>query len=138
VQTNGRKRILLADDHTAMLEEIQNLLKTDYNIIGSVEDGAALVEAGQRLKPDLIISDISMPVMNGFEAAAKLWAAGVTAKLIFLTVQSAAPYVKKARALGAHGYVLKAYTNEHLRDAVSAVLAGEPYICPQLPQGAWL
>jgi len=138
VQTNGRKRILLADDHAAMLEEIQKLLKADYNIIGSVEDGAALVEAGQRLKPDLIISDISMPVMNGFEAAAKLRAAGVTAKLIFLTVQSAAPYVKKARALGAHGYVLKAYTTEHLRDAVSAVLAGERYICPQLPQDAWL
>jgi NarL family two-component system response regulator LiaR len=138
VQTNGRKRILLADDHAAMLEEIQNLLKADYNIIGSVEDGAALVEAGQRLKPDLIISDISMPVMNGFEAAAKLRAAGITAKLIFLTVQSAAPYVKKARALGAHGYVLKAYTAEHLRDAVSAVLAGQPYICPQLPQDAWL
>jgi DNA-binding NarL/FixJ family response regulator len=121
-----------------MLEEIENLLKADYNIIGRVEDGAALVEAGQRLNPDLIISDISMPVMNGFEAAAKLRAAGVTAKLIFLTVQSAAPYVKKARALGAHGYVLKAYTTEHLRAAVSAVLAGDPYICPQLPQDAWL
>jgi DNA-binding NarL/FixJ family response regulator len=138
VQTNGRKRILLADDHAAMLEEVENLLKADYNIIGSVEDGAALVEAGQRLQPDLIISDISMPVMNGFEAAAKLRAAGITAKLIFLTVQSAAPYVKKARALGAHGYVLKAYTTEHLRDAVSAVLAGEPYICPQLPRDVWL
>jgi DNA-binding NarL/FixJ family response regulator len=138
VATNGRKRILLADDHAAMLEEIENLLKADYNIIGSVEDGAALVEAGQRLNPDLIISDISMPVMNGFEAAAKLRAAGVRAKLIFLTVQSAAPYVKKARALGAHGYVLKAYTTEHLSAAVSAVLAGDPYICPQLPQDAWL
>jgi DNA-binding NarL/FixJ family response regulator len=138
VETNGRKRILLADDHAAMLEEIENLLKADYNIVGSVENGAALVEAGQRLKPDLIISDISMPVMNGFEAAAKLRAAGVTAKLIFLTVQSAAPYVKKARALGAHGYVLKAYTTEHLPVAVSAVLAGDPYICPQLPPDAWL
>jgi DNA-binding NarL/FixJ family response regulator len=138
VETNGRKRILLADDHAAMLEEIEKLLKADYNIIGTVEDGAALVEAGQRLKPDLIISDISMPVMNGFEAAAKLRAAGVTAKLIFLTVQSAAPYVKKARALGAHGYVLKAFTTEHLPAAVSAVLAGEPYICPQLPQDVWL
>ena len=137
METNGRKRILLADDHAAMLEEIENLLKTDYKIIGSVKDGAALVEAGQRLKPDLIISDISMPVMNGFEAAAKLRAAGVTAKLIFLTVQSAAPYVKKARALGAHGYVLKAYTTEHLPTAVSAVLAGKPYICPQLPKDAW-
>ena len=137
VLTNDRKRILLADDHAAMLEEVENVLKGDYNIVGSVEDGAALVEAAQRLQPDLIISDISMPVMNGFEAAAKLRAAGVTTKLIFLTVQSTAPYVKKARALGALGYVLKAYTTEYLPAAVSAVLAGGSYICPQLPQDAW-
>ncbi|MBZ5547471.1 MAG: response regulator transcription factor [Acidobacteriia bacterium] len=136
--TNGRKRILLADDHAAMLEEVESLLRADYRIVGSVENGVDLVEAAQRLKPDLIISDISMPVMNGFEAAARIRAAGVTAKLIFLTVQSGAPYVKKARALGADGYVLKAFTAEHLAAAVSAVLAGNPYICPQLPQDAWL
>ncbi|MBZ5656287.1 MAG: response regulator transcription factor [Acidobacteriia bacterium] len=135
--TEGQKRILLADDHTVMLEEVETLLKADYNIVGAVENGADLVEAAQRLKPDLIISDISMPVMNGFEAAAKLRAAGITAKLIFLTVQSAAPYVKKARAVGAQGYVLKAYTTEYLPAAVSAVLAGNPYICPQLPQDTW-
>jgi DNA-binding NarL/FixJ family response regulator len=137
VETDGRKRILLADDHAAMLEEIESLLSADYNIVGSVENGADLVDAAGRLQPDLIISDISMPVMNGFEAAAKIRAAGIKTKLIFLSVQSAAPYVKKARALGAHGYVLKAYTAEHLRAAVSAVLAGNPYICPQLPQEAW-
>ena len=135
--TEGQKRILLADDHTVMLEEVETLLKADYNIVGAVENGADLVEAAQRLKPDLIISDISMPVMNGFEAAAKLRAAGITAKLIFLTVKSAAPYVKKARAVGAQGYVLKAYTTEYLPAAVSAVLAGNPYICPQLPQDTW-
>jgi len=138
VGTNNRKRILVADDHAAMLEEVEILLKADYDVIGRVENGAELVEAAQRLQPDLIISDISMPVMNGFEAAAKICAAGVTAKLIFLTVQSGAPYVKKARALGARGYVRKAYTAEHLPAAVSAVLAGDPFICPQLPQDAWL
>ena len=132
--TEGRKRILLADDHAAMLEEIENLLAADYTIVGSVANGEDLVEAAQQLQPDLIISDISMPVMNGFEAAAKLKAAGITAKLIFLSVQSARPYVKKALALGAQGYVLKAYTWEHLPAAVSTVLAGHPYFCPQLPQ----
>ena len=120
-----------------MLEEVESLLKADYDVVGRVEDGAALVEAAQRLQPDLIISDISMPVMNGFEAVARLRAAGMTARLIFLTVQSGAPYLKKARALGAHGYVLKAYTNERLAAAVSAVLAGNPYLCPELPQDAW-
>ena len=137
METNGRKRILLADDHAAMLEEVAKLLQEDYSVIGSVENGAELVKAAQQLKPDLIISDISMPVMNGFEAAAKLRAAGVAAKLIFLTVQSGAPYVKKARAVGAQGYVLKAYTTEHLPTAVAAVLAGDPYLCPQLPKEAW-
>jgi DNA-binding NarL/FixJ family response regulator len=127
-----RKRILLADDHAAMLEEVQSLLKSDYDVIASVENGAALVEAAQKLQPDLIISDISMPLMTGFEAAARIRSLGVGAKLIFLTVQSGTAYLKKARALGAQGYVLKVYTNEQLPLAVSAVLAGNTYISPQL------
>ena len=136
--TKNRKRILVADDHAGVLAEVETLLQADHDVIGRVENGAELVAAAQRLQPDVIISDISMPVMNGFEAAAKIRAAGVTAKLIFLTVQSSAPYVKKARSLGACGYVLKAYTAEHLPAAVTAVLAGNPYLCPELPQDAWL
>lgn len=137
VGTNNRKRILLADDHAAMLEEAQRLLKQDYEIIGAVEDGEALVEEAQRLKPDVIISDISMPVMTGFEAAAQIRRSGLTAKLIFLTVQSSAPYLKKARALGADGYVLKVYANEQLPAAVSAVLAGRAYVSPELKFDTW-
>lgn len=129
---NGRKRILIADDHAAMLEEIQRLLKEDYDIVGAVEDGRALVEAAQRLKPDLIVSDITMPVMTGFEAAARIRDAGVAAKLIFLTVQSSHPYLKKARSLGADGYVLKVYAAEQLPIAVSTVLEGHCYVSPQL------
>jgi len=132
VKTKGRKRVLLADDHAAMLEEVQRLLKDDYEIIASVEDGGALVEAAQRLKPDVIVSDISMPVMTGFEAAARIREAGITAKLIFLTVQSSAPYLKKARSLGADGYVLKVYAAEQLSIAVSIVLDGHSYVSPQL------
>lgn len=132
METKGRKRVLLADDHAAMLEEVQRLLKDDYEIIASVEDGGALVEAAQRLKPDLIVSDISMPVMTGFEAAARIREAGSTAKLIFLTVQSSAPYLKKARSLGADGYVLKVYAAEQLSIAVSTVLDGHSYVSPQL------
>jgi DNA-binding NarL/FixJ family response regulator len=115
-----------------MLEEVQNLLKQDYEVVGTVENGAALVKAAQELKPDLIISDISMPVMTGFEAAAKIRAAGIEAKLIFLTVQSSPAYLKKARALGAEGYVLKVFVAEQLHAAVDAVLAGKPYFSPQL------
>ena len=128
----SRKRILLADDHTEMLNEIRALLDGEYEIIGAVENGEKLVQAARTLQPDLIVSDISMPVMTGFEAAAKIRAAGITAKIIFLTVQSSPAYLKKARALGADGYVLKVYTNEQLPLAISSVLTGTPYFSPQL------
>jgi DNA-binding NarL/FixJ family response regulator len=134
VGLNGRKRILIADDHADMLEEVQRMLKEDYDVVGVVEDGGALVEAAQRLKPDLIVSDISMPVLTGFEAAARIRDAGVVAKFIFLTVQSSNPYLKKARSLGADGYVLKVYAAEQLPTAVSAVLAGQSFFSPQLNQ----
>jgi len=128
----ARKRILLADDHIEMLDEVRALLNEDYEIVGAVENGQKLLEAAQTLKPDLIVSDISMPVMTGFEAAAKIRALGLPSKIIFLTVQSSAAYVKRARALGADGYVLKVYTNEQLPVAVSSVLVGNSYISPQL------
>jgi len=127
----SRKRILLADDHTEMLNEVRALLDGEYEIIGAVENGEKLVKAAKTLKPDLIVSDISMPVMTGFEAVAKIRASGNTVKIIFLTVQSSPAYLKKARALGADGYVLKVYTNEQLPLAISSVLAGTSYFSPE-------
>jgi DNA-binding NarL/FixJ family response regulator len=127
-----RKRILLADDHAAMLDEVSSLLRDDYEVVGRVSDGAALVEAAARLKPDLVISDISMPQMTGFEAAAELRKKHPTLPVIFLTVQSSRAYVKKARSLGATGYVLKIHTAEQLRKAVESVLAGQVYFCPDV------
>src|SRR5262249_29475948 len=131
----GRKRILLADDQEEMLKEVRALLDADYEIVGSVENGEQLVEAAQTLKPDLIVSDISMPRMSGFDAAAQIRQLGLFPKIIFLTVQSSSAYLKKAKALGADGYVLKVYTNEQLPLAVSRVLTGTPYISPQLKAG---
>jgi DNA-binding NarL/FixJ family response regulator len=128
----SRKRILLADDHAEMLEQVRALLDADYEIVGAVQNGKNLVDAAVELKPDLIVSDISMPVMTGFEAAARMRALGLSTKLIFLTVQSTSGYVRKARALGAAGYVLKVYTNEQLPVAISQVLSGQDYISPQL------
>jgi DNA-binding NarL/FixJ family response regulator len=129
-----RKRILLADDHIAIIEEVRSLLHHEYDIVGAVENGKTLVDAAQRLNPDLIITDISMPIMTGFEAASKIRALGIPTKLIFLTVQASAAYLKKARGLGANGYVLKVYSTEQLPTAVSKVLAGETYFSPQLQQ----
>jgi len=130
--SGNRKRLLLADDQVAVLQEVRLLLTNDYEIVAEVTDGKSLVEEAQRLKPDLIVSDISMPEMNGFEAAEKLRALGLTSKLIFLTVQSTSAYLRKARRLGAAGYVLKVYAVEQLRQAVSCVLEGKTYVSPQL------
>jgi len=132
VKGTDRKRILIADDHVAMLEEVRELLGSSYDIVESVADGSALVEAAQRLQPDLIISDVSMPVMTGFQAAAAIRRLGIACKIIFLTVQSSPAYLKKAHSLGADGYVLKVYTGEQLSTAVSHVLSGQRYISPQL------
>ncbi len=132
LSSSDRKRVLLADDHSAMIEEVRELLGDTYEVVGTVADGGALVEAANRLQPDLIISDISMPVMTGFQAAAAIRHSGLACKLIFLTVQSSPAYLKKARALGADGYVLKVYSGEQLTTAVSKVLEGQCYISPQL------
>jgi DNA-binding NarL/FixJ family response regulator len=128
----NRKRILLADDHAEMLEEVRALLDKEYEIVGAVQDGKQLVQAAEELKPDLIVSDISMPEMNGFEAAAKIRSLGLSSKLIFLTVQSSPGYLRKARSLGALGYVLKVYTTEQLPLAIASVLAGNPFFSPEL------
>jgi len=128
----ARKRVLLADDHTKMLEEVSALLAADYEVVGAVENGKELVEAARALKPDVIVSDISMSIMTGFEAVARILQLGIESKIIFLTVQSSAAYLKKARALGADGYVLKVYANEQLPLAISSVLTGTPYFSPQL------
>jgi DNA-binding NarL/FixJ family response regulator len=125
-------RILLADDHQEMLDEVRDLLQGDFDVVDAVQDGQQLVERALDLKPDLIISDISMPLMTGFEAAAKIRALGLSSKIIFLTVQSSSVYLKKARALGADGYVLKVYSNEQLPLAVKQVLSGNQFFSPEL------
>jgi len=127
-----RNRVLLADDHEAVLQQVESLLGEKYDIVGAVQNGKVLVEAAQKLQPDVIITDISMPVMTGFEAAARIKELGLASKLIFLSVQSGSAYIKKARSLGANGYVLKLYAAEQLPQAVAAVISGSHYISPQL------
>ncbi len=127
-----KKRILLADDHKEMLQQVRELLEDEYDIVGEVGDGVQLVATAQSLQPDLIVSDISMPAMTGFEAVAKIRELGLTAKIIFLTVQSSSGYLKKARALGADGYVLKVFTGDQLPVAISSVLSGKQYFSPEI------
>lgn len=126
-----RKRILLADDHLEFLEEVRSLVDAQHDIAGAVADGKALAEAAQALDPDLIISDISMPGMTGFEAASKIRALGLKSKFIFVTVHSSPAYLKRARSLG-EGYVLKLRAFDQLLPAISCVLAGDTFVSPEL------
>lgn len=127
-----RKRILLADDHAEFLEDLRVLIGDRYEIAGAVVDGKALTEAVEALQPDLVISDISMPVMTGFEVASQIRSRGLATKLIFLTVHSSPAYVRRARNLGVQGYVSKLRAVEQLLPAIASVLAGQTYISPEL------
>ena len=129
----NRKRILLADDHEEVLVSISQILSEQYDIAGTVRDGGALVTAAHADAPDLIVSDLSMPIMNGFQAAARLLADGFLIPIIFLTIESSPSYARRAFEVGARAYVLKTYASEQLPIAIVEVLAGRKYLSPQIP-----
>jgi DNA-binding NarL/FixJ family response regulator len=128
----SKARILLADDHALVLEGGKATFSDSYEIVGTVSDGRSLVEAALRLKPDLILLDISMPLLSGVAAAHAIKAAHPTVKLLFLTMHSERPYLQAAFEAGAAGYVLKSDGPEELRRAVESVLTGGLYISPSL------
>ena len=125
-----RPRILLADDHTLVLEGIQKILEEDFDVIDSVEDGRALVEAAQRLEPDVIVLDISMPLLNGLEAARQIKKLIPNSKLIFLTMHSDPTYATEAFQAGASGYLLKRSAASELSQAIQAALKNQFYVTP--------
>ena len=125
-----RSRILLADDHALILAGTRSLLDAHYDIVGQLRDGRSLVDAALRLRPDLIILDISMPVMNGIDAARQIKTGWPEAKLLFLSMHSAPVYLREAMDAGGMGYVLKSAANEELRIAVRRILKGHCYITP--------
>jgi DNA-binding NarL/FixJ family response regulator len=127
-----RPRILLADDHPPALEGILAILAQHYEIAGSVADGKALVEAALRLKPDLIISDITMPLLSGLEAAVQIKKSLPEIRLLFVTMHSNSAYAKAALKAGGTGYVVKSTIREELLDAVQSVLNDRIYISPSL------
>jgi DNA-binding NarL/FixJ family response regulator len=125
-------RILLADDHAPTLEQICAILAPHYEIAGTVADGRALVEAALRLKPDLIVSDITMPLLSGIEAAVQIKRSLPDIRLLFVTMHSNSAYVKAALEVGGTGYVVKSAMSEELLDAVQSVLNGRIYLSPSL------
>ncbi|MFN7995138.1 MAG: response regulator transcription factor [Bryobacteraceae bacterium] len=125
-------RILLADDHTLILQGIRGLLADKYDVVGSAPDGKSLVAAALRLTPDLVVLDVSMPVLNGIDAAGEIKKSLPLTKLVFLTMHSNAIYLRKAFETGASGYVLKSGASEELISAIEAALRDESYISPGL------
>ncbi|HRI51362.1 MAG TPA: response regulator transcription factor, partial [Pseudomonadota bacterium] len=125
-----RPRILLADDHTLLLDGMCKLLENDFTLIGTVANGRELLAEAERLMPDVILLDISMPLLNGLDAARQLKQRGVRAKLVFVTMHNGADYVKEAFRAGASAYVLKHAAAAELVGAVHEVLRGNIYISP--------
>ena len=128
-----RIRILLADDHQEMLEAVARLLEDEFDVIAAVTNGERVIEAALRLAPDLLVLDISMPVLNGIEAAACLKESGSRAKVIFLTVNTDPDIVEMALSIGALGYVLKPHFAADLIPAIRRVLQDRVFVSPAMP-----
>jgi len=131
-----KPRLLLADDHTLVLEGIRLLLEPEFELVGSVEDGQALLAAARTLKPDVILLDISMPRLNGIDAARRLRKLLPSARLIFVTMHAGADYVTEAFRAGAMGYILKRAAASELLTAIHAVLKGNHYVSPLVTRNA--
>ena len=125
-------RILVAEDHAAMREKVVGTLEGEYSVVGAVCDGQEMVDAESEIKPDAVVLDISMPTMNGIEAATLLKQRASRAKIIFLTVHEEPEFLEAALAAGALGYVIKSRLASDLRLAVREAMAGRRFVSPCL------
>lgn len=126
----SRPRVLLADDHALLLGAFEKLLAADCQIVGQVGDGRALVEAAERLEPDVIVLDISMPILNGLEAGRQVKKKRRDIKLVFLTMNEDPDLAAEAFRAGASGYLLKSSAASELSTAIHEVMKGRTYITP--------
>src|ERR1017187_1587785 len=131
-------RCLLADDHPLTLEGIRSFLEQYLQSVGTVTDGRALVEAALRLKPNLIILDIPMPLLNGIDAAVQIKKSLPGVKVLFVTMHASPAYLEAAFNAGGTGYVLKSAAREELLDAIQSVLNGRIYVTPSLSSENWM
>ena len=125
-----RIRLLLADDHVMFAQGIESLLGDEFELLGKAENGEQLVEATLRFQPDVILVDISMPVLNGFDAVRKIREHGNQARIIFLTMHDDAMLLAEAFRCGASGYILKHAAGEELINAIREVAHGHNYVSP--------
>jgi DNA-binding NarL/FixJ family response regulator len=128
----SRPRVLVADDHPAMLESLVRLLSKDFEVVASVADGLAVVAGAARLEPDLLVLDIAMPGLNGIAAATRLKESGSTAKVVFVTNLHDREFVEGSQALGEVGFVVKDRLVADLLPAIRMVLAGQSFVSPSV------
>jgi len=128
----SRIRVLLADDHRIVAEGLRRLLEAEFELVGVAEDGRAMLAAAKNLSPDVIISDITMPELNGVEALEELKKVDPDVKLVFLTMHHNTAYARRALEAGALGYVLKHSATEELIMAVRAAFLGRTFVSPAI------
>ena len=131
----SRPRILLGDDHTLVLDGFRKLLEDRCDIVGAAEDGRTLLRMAQELEPDIVTLDISMPQLNGVDAARKLKKILPRTHLIFVTMHDDPAYVNEAFKAGASGYLLKRSAGSELRQAIQSVMDGQCYVTPLVAKG---
>jgi DNA-binding NarL/FixJ family response regulator len=128
----SRPRLLLADDHRILAEGLKGLLTPEFDLVGIVEDGRALVAEARKLHPDVIVADITMPHLNGIDALEQLKQFDPRVKVVFLTMHREVAYARRALEAGASGFVLKHSAPDELVMAIRAALNGQKYITPVL------
>ena len=125
---DSQAKVLLVDDHVGMLQMVSKLLRSRFEIVARVNNGAMAVEAAIRLCPDLVVLDIAMPIRDGLQTAHELKRQGCPARIVFLTVNEDEDYVSAALACGAFGYVLKSRMHTDLIPAIEAALQGKVFL----------
>jgi DNA-binding NarL/FixJ family response regulator len=128
----GRPRVLVADDHRAMLDSLVRLLSRDFDVVATATDGLDAVTQAQHLEPDLLVLDIAMPGLSGIAAAARLKEHGSKAKVVFVTNMRDQEFVQESMALGDVGFVVKDRLVADLLPAIRQVLAGQAFVSPSI------
>lgn len=132
-----RPRVLLADDHRLVAEGLKSLLSDEFELVGVVEDGRALIVAAQKLRPDVIVADITMPHLNGIDALVQLKRIDQQVRVVFLTMHPEGAYARRALEAGASGYVLKHSAPAELIAAIHAALDGQTFVSPAVAAEVW-